>query len=183
MYGKTRHVTISQVADAAGVARSTVSRAFTRPDLIKPETTRHVLSVAKRLGYAPNRMARALSTGHTANIALVMPHLTNPFVPPLILGIQREADLSDYCVHWWMWQSTARYRSVMRWCGFPGWNRIRRDFHLCQRLCAELTGHSHRRPTDRTRHRAASLAQRQRAGGDESNARFINRFRGRVRAL
>jgi len=135
MYGKTRHVTISQVADAAGVARSTVSRAFTRPDLIKPETTRHVLSVAKRLGYAPNRMARALSTGHTANIALVVPHLTNPFVPPLILGIQREADLSDYCVHWQFRRKPGARGAVdLAFCGAGGGNRAGlAAFRRCQR--------------------------------------------------
>jgi LacI family transcriptional regulator len=93
-----RRITISQVAAAAGVDRSTVSRAFTRPDLIRAETTRHVLAVAERLGYAPNRTARALSTGRTANLALVVHDLTNPFIPALILGVQAEADLSDYCV-------------------------------------------------------------------------------------
>jgi len=93
-----RRITISQVAEAAGVDRSTVSRAFTRPDLIRAETTRHVLAVAERLGYAPNRTARALSTGRTANLALVVHDLTNPFIPALILGVQAEAERHDYCV-------------------------------------------------------------------------------------
>lgn len=93
-----KRITISQVAEAAGVDRSTVSRAFTRPDLIRAETTEHVLMIAERMGYAPNRTARALSTGRNANLALVVHDLTNPFVPALIQGVQAEADLFDYCV-------------------------------------------------------------------------------------
>ncbi|MDO5605369.1 MAG: LacI family DNA-binding transcriptional regulator [Paracoccus sp. (in: a-proteobacteria)] len=95
---KRGRVTIRDVAEAAGVDRSTVSRAFTRPQMIRPETTEHVLSVAKRMGYSPNRLARALSTGRAANLALVVHDLTNPFIPRLIMGVQREADRSGYCI-------------------------------------------------------------------------------------
>jgi LacI family transcriptional regulator len=95
---KRGRVTIREVAEAAGVDRSTVSRAFTRPQMIRPETTEHVLAVAKRLGYSPNRLARALSTGRAANLALVVHDLTNPFIPRLIMGVQREADRSGYCI-------------------------------------------------------------------------------------
>lgn len=95
---KSGRVTIRDVAIAAGVDRSTVSRAFSRPEMIHPETTARVLKVAADLGYSPNRLARALSTGRSANIALVVHDLTNPFIPLLIMGVQREADRSNYCV-------------------------------------------------------------------------------------
>lgn len=98
MDNKRGRVTIREVAEAAGVDRSTVSRAFTRPQMIRPETTEHVLAVAKRMGYSPNRLARALSTGRAANLALVVHDLTNPFIPRLIVGVQREADRSGYCI-------------------------------------------------------------------------------------
>lgn len=98
MDNKRGRVTIREVAEAAGVDRSTVSRAFTRPKMIRPETTEHVLAVAKQLGYSPNRLARALSTGRAANLALVVHDLTNPFIPRLIMGVQREADRAGYCV-------------------------------------------------------------------------------------
>lgn len=94
----SRDVTIKHVADAAGVARSSVSRAFTRPDMLKPETVERVLQIAKELGYVPNHTARALSTGRTGNIALVVPDVANPFFPPLIRAAQMQADLSDFCV-------------------------------------------------------------------------------------
>ncbi|MGV3652089.1 MAG: LacI family DNA-binding transcriptional regulator [Devosia sp.] len=93
-----RRATISQVASEAGVARSTVSRAFTRPDRLSPETVERVLAVAERLGYQPNPVAQALSTGQSKNIGLIVPDVANPFFPPLIRAAQRKAEDFGYCV-------------------------------------------------------------------------------------
>lgn len=90
--------TISQVAAAAGVDRSTVSRAFTRPAMLSSDTVQRVRAAAERLGYVPNHMARALSTGYCRNIALIVPDIANPFFPPLIRAVQREADRLDFCL-------------------------------------------------------------------------------------
>jgi LacI family transcriptional regulator len=91
------HPTISQVAARAGVARSTVSRAFSRPELLSEETVKHVMEVARLLGYTPNPVARALSTGRHGNIAVIVPDVANPFFPPLIRAAQRRAEEHDYC--------------------------------------------------------------------------------------
>lgn len=90
--------TIQQVARAAGVARSTVSRAFTRPDMLSAETVAHVKAAADALGYAPNRVARALSTGRHGNVALIVPDVANPFFPPLIRAAEARADAAGLCV-------------------------------------------------------------------------------------
>jgi LacI family transcriptional regulator len=90
--------TISQVAEAAGVSRATVSRAFTRPDMLSAETVRRVLQIASKIGYVPNHTARALSTGRNSNFALVVPDVANPFFPPLIRAAQLEAEQLDFCV-------------------------------------------------------------------------------------
>jgi LacI family transcriptional regulator len=90
--------TIEQVARAAGVARSTVSRAFSRPSMLSPETVAHVMAVAAKLSYAPNQVARALSTGRTGNIALIVPDVANPFFPPLIRAAEAKADAAGLCV-------------------------------------------------------------------------------------
>jgi LacI family transcriptional regulator len=90
--------TIQQVARAAGVARSTVSRAFTRPDMLNPATVARVMEVAAALGYAPNQVARALSTGRYGNIALIVPDVANPFFPPLIRAAEARADEAGLCV-------------------------------------------------------------------------------------
>jgi LacI family transcriptional regulator len=90
--------TISQVAAKAGVSRATVSRAFTRPEMLSAETVQSVIEVADELGYVPNHTARALSTGRYANVALIVPDIANPFFPPLILAAQTEADRFDFCI-------------------------------------------------------------------------------------
>lgn len=93
-----KRATISQVAELAGVARSTVSRAFSQPDRLTRETVARVREVAKQLGYMPNPVAQALSTGRSRNIALVVPDVANPFFPPLIRAAQRRAEDFDLCV-------------------------------------------------------------------------------------
>lgn len=90
--------TINQVAEAAGVTKSSVSRAFTRPEMLSKETISKIFAAAEALGYVPNRTARALSTGRHGNIALIVPDVANPFFPPLIRSAQLEAERSDYCV-------------------------------------------------------------------------------------
>jgi len=91
-------VTIKDVARAAGVSPSTVSRALSAPDLVQPETRRRVQQAASDLGYHPNRAARGLITGRTGNIGLIVPDLTNPFFPGVVKGVQSRARESDFSV-------------------------------------------------------------------------------------
>jgi LacI family transcriptional regulator len=86
------------IAKQLGVSRSTVSRALTRPHLLRPETVERVLAAAENLSYVPNQVARALSTGHSGIIALIVPDIANPFFPPLIRAAQAGADQQDFCV-------------------------------------------------------------------------------------
>jgi DNA-binding LacI/PurR family transcriptional regulator len=91
-------VTIIDVARAAGVSPSTVSRALTSPGLVQPDTRRRVEQAVAELGYHPNRAARGLITGRTGNIGLVVPDLANPFFPSVVKGVQARARESDYSV-------------------------------------------------------------------------------------
>lgn len=91
-------VTIRDVAKAAGVSPSTVSRALSTPDIVDAATRERVLRVADHLGYQPNRAARGLITGRTGNIGLILPDLANPFFPSVVKGIQSQAHKSDYQV-------------------------------------------------------------------------------------
>ncbi|MEV4221123.1 MULTISPECIES: LacI family DNA-binding transcriptional regulator [unclassified Nonomuraea] len=91
-------VTIRDVAEASGVHVSTVSRAFSAPHLVNPATRTRVLAIAEDLGYRPNRAARALTTGRTHNIGLIVADIANPFFPPLIKAAQAQARLRDYHV-------------------------------------------------------------------------------------
>ncbi|MFD2765370.1 LacI family DNA-binding transcriptional regulator [Micromonospora eburnea] len=90
--------TIRDVARASGVHISTVSRAFSAPHLVNPETRVRVLACAEDLGYRPNRAARALITGRTHNIGLIVADIANPFFPPLIKAAEGQARYRDYHV-------------------------------------------------------------------------------------
>lgn len=72
-------VTLKDVAEAAGVSRSAVSRTFTEGASVSEKTRRKVLSAADRLGYRPNALASALTTGRTRMIGLVSNNFDNPF--------------------------------------------------------------------------------------------------------
>lgn len=85
-------VTIYSIAEELGVHAATVSRAFSRPELVKADVRQRVLETAERLGFQPNRIARRLATGSTGAVGLLVPDITNPFFPPLVREIQAAAD-------------------------------------------------------------------------------------------
>ncbi|WP_411676223.1 LacI family DNA-binding transcriptional regulator [Caproicibacter sp.] len=64
--------TIRDVAKAAGVSSSTVSRIINNKGVISEETRDRVLKVMKTLGYVPNDTARSFANGSTSAIALVI---------------------------------------------------------------------------------------------------------------
>jgi LacI family transcriptional regulator len=91
-------VTIKDVARAAGVSASTVTRALTTPEMVNPATRERVRQTAAALGYQPNRAARGLITGRTGNLGLLVPDLANPFFPSIVKGVQARAHEADYAV-------------------------------------------------------------------------------------
>lgn len=91
-------VTIRDVARAAGVSISTVSRALSSPDQVADETRLRVENVARTMSYRPNRAARGLITGQTGSIGLVVPDLENPFFGSICKGVQSRARAMGYAV-------------------------------------------------------------------------------------
>src|SRR5918996_569346 len=88
--------TIYDVAREAGVAASTVSRAFNNPNRVRASTRDHILSVARKLGYRHNPHARALLAGRTHAIGMVVSDITNPHYFELIRGAEMRAKASKY---------------------------------------------------------------------------------------
>lgn len=74
---------IAEIAEAAGVHRSTVSRAFSHPEAVKEETRDHVLRIAEAHGYRMSPLAQALRTKSSNLIPLIVPDITNPFFAEL----------------------------------------------------------------------------------------------------
>lgn len=92
----SRPPTIYDVARAAGVASSTVSRAFSRPGRVNAETAERIRAAAVALGYRTNPLARALPTGRTSMIAVMISDVTNPFYFEIIRGCQAAAAEAGY---------------------------------------------------------------------------------------
>ena len=93
-----RRPTIYDVAHEAGVAASTVSRAYSRPGRVNAETAQRVFAAAERLGYRSDRLdGRQPGNGsvHEA-IALVIADVTNPFYGDIIKGAYEAAREAGY---------------------------------------------------------------------------------------
>ena len=88
--------TIYDVAAEVGVAPSTVSRAFSRPGRVNAETAARIHEAAERLGYRANPLARALPTGRTSMLAMVVSDVTNPFYFEIIRGAESAANEQDF---------------------------------------------------------------------------------------
>ncbi|MFT4227233.1 LacI family DNA-binding transcriptional regulator [Micropruina sp.] len=109
---------IEEVAAAAGVHRSTVSRAFSRPEAVKRETRDHVLRVAASLGYTMSPFAQALRTKVSTLVPLVVPDITNPYFAELTKAMTAAAGERGYqlvlCVTQGDADATARYLDAMQ---------------------------------------------------------------------
>ena len=77
----THKVTSMEVARLAGVSQSAVSRVFTPGASASKKTVEKVRKAAKELGYRPNVLARAVVSGKSRIIGLVVAYLNNQFYP------------------------------------------------------------------------------------------------------
>lgn len=82
-------VRLQDVARAAGVSTATASRALSRPDLVAADTRERILELARGMGLRLNPSARALTTGRTRTVGVLVPSLANPYFAPVIGGVQR----------------------------------------------------------------------------------------------
>ena len=86
-----RRVTIKDIASAADVDPSTVTRALQGSSRVKAATRERIAELAERMGYVPNMAARTLVTQRSHLLGVVIPHMTNPFFADLARGIEDEA--------------------------------------------------------------------------------------------
>ncbi len=89
--------TIYDVAREAGVAASTVSRAFSRPGRVNSETAARVFAAAKTIGYRSAPLP-GLAGSRTRTLALVVTDITNPFYFEIIRGAHEAAGASGYTI-------------------------------------------------------------------------------------
>lgn len=97
-------VTIEEVAAAAGVSRSTVSRVVNGSTAVSPAALAAVQRAIADLNYVPNRAARSLASRQTLAIGLVVPEDTtrffgDPFFASIVSGINERLVRSDYVLN------------------------------------------------------------------------------------
>jgi DNA-binding LacI/PurR family transcriptional regulator len=91
-------VTSGDVARLANVSQSAVSRTFSPGGSVSEETRARVLEAAKTLGYRPNVIARAMISGHSRLIAIMVAYLDNQFYPVVLEQMSRALQERGYQV-------------------------------------------------------------------------------------
>ncbi len=91
--------TIIDVAERAGVSKSTVSRVLQGAgERVSAETQALVWQAIRELGYERNAVASSLRTERTFMVMLVTPDITNPFWPEVARGLQDTVEPAHYSV-------------------------------------------------------------------------------------
>lgn len=91
-----KSVTIKDVAKAAGVSYSTVSRALSGSPEISEDTRDRVLQVCKEMHYTANTVARSMVMKSTKLLGLILTGINNPFMAELAYHIDRQARARGY---------------------------------------------------------------------------------------
>ena len=83
-------VTLQDIAKAAQVSVSTVSRALSNSDHpINLDTRERILRIAQEMGYKPNLLARGLRKDKSYSIGVIVDNIDSIFAPTIIRGIQK----------------------------------------------------------------------------------------------
>lgn len=90
------NTSIKDIARAAGISHSTVSRALNDSPLVNAETKARVRLMADTLGYSPDASARSLVRGRSHTVGVVVTTIADPFAAEVIEGIERTAYAHGY---------------------------------------------------------------------------------------
>ncbi|MBC7248696.1 MAG: LacI family DNA-binding transcriptional regulator [Anaerolineae bacterium] len=93
--------TLEEVAQIAGVSRSTVSRVINNHPNVRAETRERVWQAIQECGYQPHAVARSLVTNRTRIVGMVIPEtvttlFTDPFFPLLLQGATEACNTHHY---------------------------------------------------------------------------------------
>jgi DNA-binding LacI/PurR family transcriptional regulator len=87
---------IRTIARLANVSIATVSRTINRVATVNPKMAKRVWDVIEKLDFVPNTQARALVSGRSKLLGLLISEITNPFFPELIQGFEDIAVENGY---------------------------------------------------------------------------------------
>jgi DNA-binding LacI/PurR family transcriptional regulator len=89
-------ISIRDVAERAGVSIATVSRTVNRIPSVNAELAKRVWQAIDEVGYLPNTQARALVSGRSRMLGLIVSEITNPFFPELVQEFENLAVAQGY---------------------------------------------------------------------------------------
>jgi DNA-binding LacI/PurR family transcriptional regulator len=93
---KSARMDITAVAKRARVSIATVSRTINNIPTVNAQMAKRVWEAIRELNYFPNTQARALVSGRSRLLGLIVSEITNPFFPELIQGFEEVAVESGY---------------------------------------------------------------------------------------
>ena len=93
-----QRTTIQDIAEHLGVSKGTVSLALNDAPGVNSETRRRVKEYARQVHYAPNQAARAMNTGRSRLVAVVLARLTDSFFEEVVQGIEDIGAANGYDV-------------------------------------------------------------------------------------
>lgn len=91
-------VTLQDIGEKLGLSRTTISLALRDHARISEGTKKKVATMAKRLGYEPDQVARTLATGRSSLIGVVVPNTADHVYAEVFRGIEDAAQASDFHV-------------------------------------------------------------------------------------
>jgi DNA-binding LacI/PurR family transcriptional regulator len=91
-------ISIKDIARAAGVSHSTVSRALGDSSLVSAETKARIQRLAHDMGYSPDAQARSLVMGRTKTIGIVVTTIADPFIGEIVQAVESTAHDHGYTV-------------------------------------------------------------------------------------
>lgn len=89
-------VTIIDVAREAGVSKSTASRVLAARGSASSSAHQKVTAAAKKLGYSPNALAKAMVSGSSNTIGVVIPDIASPFFSAVMRGLSDAARTAGF---------------------------------------------------------------------------------------
>jgi DNA-binding LacI/PurR family transcriptional regulator len=91
-------LSIKDIARAANVSHSTVSRALRNSSLVRAETAEKIQRIAREANFRVSAVGRSLATGRTFSIGVVVTTIADPFMADVVAGIEETANAHGYSV-------------------------------------------------------------------------------------
>ena len=91
-------LTISKIAELAGVSKATVSRVINGSGYVSKETREKILEIIRKYDFVPDSKAVSLSKKKTSTIALILPATSGPFYGEVIRGVEEVLSNERYFI-------------------------------------------------------------------------------------